>query len=150
MISLLANHSIKFFVIVAAAIMHISCSEWVNSDWGDCGYSAYYELKNDGKRPELIFSDILDETVSGHRNCGYKFIKTRVDKPEINGTILPERVESDAYGQTTYYYEVPAGFDPKTMVITIQVSGTTYRSDLSSVKETDDRVDLRLKASSIW
>jgi hypothetical protein len=129
-------------------ILATSCSTWVNSDWGDCGYSAFYEIKSDGESPEIVISQITAETVGGHRNCGFQYIKTKVDRAEIHGTQLPESSEPDQYAGNNYFDAVPEGFDPRKSAITIHMDGSKYRSDPTSVNQTDKNVNVKLEP--VW
>lgn len=141
----------KFRIAYLAAVLlvsmaSISCSTWINSDWGDCGYSAFYSTVDNGGKPEIVFSEITAETVGGHRNCGFKYIKTWVDRAEIDGTVLPDRAEADKMGTNTYYYGVPAGIDQENAVITIQKDGKKYRSVHPSLKkETSPNVHVKME-----
>lgn len=114
----------------------------------DCGYSAFYKTKDMGDKAEFVFSQITAETVGGHRDCGFQFIRTKVDRAEIDGIELPERSEPDKYVGNYYFYAVPAGFDPRKTAIMIQKDGKRYRSDFASVKQTDFNVNVKLE--SVW
>ena len=130
---------------MATLVLSMSCSTWVKSDWGDCGYSAFYEVKGNGENSELVFSQVTAETVGGHRNCGFQYIRSKVDRAEIEGAALPERAETDKFERNTYYYAAPAGFDAGKTPITIHVGGNRYRSDLASVDRIDKNVYVKLR-----
>ncbi len=136
--------------ILVVGISSLSCSTWVNSDWGDCGYSAFYKTEMNGSSAEVVFSEITAEGVGGHRNCGFQYIKTNVDRAEIDGKELPERVEPGKHARNNYFYGLPAGFDPRKTTITIQKNGKRYRSDLASVKQTDLSVNVKLEHVWLW
>jgi len=136
--------------VVLGSILSISCSTWVNSDWGDCGYSAYYKTEENGGKPEIVFSQITAETLGGHRNCGFQYIKTKVDRAEIDGIELPERAEPDKYAGNYYFYAANPGFDPRKTAITIHQNGKRYRSDLASVKQTGFNANVKLEPVWFW
>lgn len=131
-------------LITATGILALSCSRSSsNADPADCGYSAYYDARGNNGKIEIVFSRVTAEITNGQRNCGFGYIKTNVTRAEIDGTALPERMETDKFEGNTYFYAAPAGFDPRKNVITI--FNKSYVSDPSSVKQTDNHVNIPLK-----
>ncbi|MEO8650352.1 MAG: hypothetical protein ABI539_14400 [Acidobacteriota bacterium] len=112
---------------------------------GDCGYSAFAARTDESGRVELGFSQITAETVDGHTDCGFQYIRTKVDRAEIDGTVLPERAETDQFKRNTYFYATPAGFDPQKTAITIQTGNKRYSSELSKVQRSDKGFWVNLK-----
>lgn len=131
-------------LIIAIGILTLSCStSFLNAGSLDCGYSAYYDARGNNGKIEFIFSRVTSEISNGKENCGFGYIKTSVTQAEIDGVALPERIEVDKFDRNTYFYAAPAGFDPRKNVITI--FNKSYVSDPSSVKQTDNNVNIPLK-----
>lgn len=103
----------------------------------DCGYSASYD--DDGEI-QILFSRITAEISFGKRECGFQYIRTRVENPMVGGSLLREVAHKDEY-----LYSVPTGIDPAKETISIQIGEKRYISDLASVKRIDKRVHIRLK-----
>jgi len=128
-------------LILAFGVLTVSCStSLVNADSGDCGYSAFYDTKEHNGKIEIVFSMIMAEVLNGHKNCGFGFLRTKVDRAEIDGVALPERQEKDVH-----FYAAPTGFDPRKHVISIHVGKDRYVSDPTSVKQTDTNFNIFLK-----
>jgi len=136
----------SLILAMAICIPNLSCAtSLLNTDSfsSDCGFSAYYETKEKNGEIEIIFSRITAEILNGHQNCGFGYVKTKVDRAEIDGAVLPERVEKDVY-----LYAAPNGFDPRKNIITILTGNNRYVSDLTSVKQTDHTYIIFLKPVS--
>jgi hypothetical protein len=116
----------------------------LNSGPPDCGYSAYYDSKDSTGKIEILFSLITAEGNEA-RNCGFNYIKTKVDQAEVNGTMMPERSETDQFKQNTYFYSAPTGFDMQRDVITIRVSQKRYASDLATFQKIGTSNHVKLK-----
>ena len=131
-------------LILVFGMLNASCSTSIlNAEPADCGFSAYYDTKENNGKIEIIFSRVTAEVVGGHRNCGFGYIRSKVDRAEIDGIALPERLENDVY-----FYAAPNGFDPRKNTITIQTGKDRYISDLASVKEVKTSFYISLKAQN--
>ena len=137
--------AILFFV----GVLTISCSYIWKSGPVDCGFSAYYDTKDKDGKIELVFSRVTAEG-NDPRNCGFNYIRTKVDRGEINGTAMPYRAEADKFQNETYLYEAPAGFDLRKDVIKIEYGGRKYVSDLTSVDQIDTSHYIKLKPEGYW
>jgi hypothetical protein len=139
----LRHANILFRILVG--MLACSCSSsMLNSGPPDCGYSAYYDSKDSTGKIEILFSLITAEGNEA-RNCGFNYIKTKVDQAEVNGTMMPERSETDQFKQNTYFYSAPTGFDMQRDVITIRVSQKRYASDLATFQKIGTSNHVKLK-----
>jgi hypothetical protein len=141
---MLSLRSAFIFFSILAGMRACSCSSMPNSGPPDCGYSAYYNSKDGDGKIEILFSLITAEGNEA-RNCGFNYIKTKVDQAEVNGTMMHERSETDQFEQNTYFYSAPAGFHMQRDVITIQVSQKRYLSDLSTFQTIGTSYYVKLK-----
>jgi hypothetical protein len=137
--------AILFFVGVPT----ISCSYILNYGPVDCGFSAYYDTKDRDGKIELVFSRVTAEG-NDPRNCGFNYIKTKVDRAEIDGTAMPERADADKFQRETYFYAAPPGFDLRKNTIKIEYGGKKYVSDLTSVEQIDTSCYIKLKSEGYW
>ena len=133
--------SIRFSMVMIAAVLMSSCSEFLKeSDPDDCGYSAYYDASAANDQNELIFSRVTAEVLGGQRNCGFSYVRTQVSQAEVDGITLPEQRR----GQD-YFYIAPKGFDPRRNTVRIRMGDRLYVSDPNSVKSSDRNVNIALK-----
>jgi hypothetical protein len=138
----LRNAFILFSIL--AGMLACSCSSMPNSGPPDCGYSAYYDSKDRDGKTEILFSLITAEGNEA-RNCGFNYIKTKVDQAEVNGTVMHERSETDQLKQNMFFYSAPAGFDMQRDMITIRVSQKRYASDLATFQKIGTSYHVKLK-----
>gem|GEM_PF-6722849 len=127
-----------------AVIVLSSCSMMAKgSDDDDCGFSAYYVAAPDGDTVDIIFSRVMAEERNGRTNCGFGYVKTKVDQAQIDGRVLPEQKRD-----RDYIYTAPSGFDPRKNTILIKVGDRLYTSDLATVRQTDKNVYISLKSKN--
>lgn len=143
--------SVKPFVrtylfVVLFAGLSTACSVFSGS--GDCGYNASFAKPDGVNNVEIRIQRITAETVGRNTSCGYQNIWTRAAKMEIDGVAAPERIGNKKVPETyvnfsdqggvDYYYEAPAGFDPRKNKIRIEnKDGYTYTSRPETLKEWD-------------
>ena len=132
-----------FALAVFVAVFSTSCGYFFGS--GDCGYEARLKKTDGANNVEIRIHRVTAETVGSVTSCGYSYIHTRA-KVEIDGAALPEHIGPNRMSETyvnrndqdgvDYYYEAPAGFDPRKDIIRIEnKDGYKYTSRPETIKE---------------
>ncbi len=132
-----------FLLVMLSMVFSTSCGNIFGS--GDCGYEARLKKTDGANSVEIRILRVTAETVGSVTSCGYSYIQTRA-KVEISGTSLPEGTGHNRLSQThvyrndqdgvDYYYEAPAGFDPRKDIIRIRnKDGYKYTSRPETIKE---------------
>ena len=132
----------KLTLLLLIASLHITgCSVFFPLVDEDCGYSASYSVPKDGGEIEVTFSEVQAEVLDGRRECGFRYVPSRVTKAKLHGDEMREVNR----GGTEFVYLAPSGFDPAIDPISIEVSERGYVSKLDSVRRIDERVFFSLR-----
>ena len=133
-------------IIVLAGLLSLACFDIPFMSDEDCGYSAYYAVPKDGGGPEIKFTTVEAEVLNGERNCGFRYLPTRVGKAQLRGKEMRERKgEKNHYGSDDYFYAAPADFDPKVDIVSIEMKGQMYYSQPKAVNIVGHTVYFKLK-----